>query len=179
MYERDARTSWEAKVKIDKVAKGILKDGQNSETGNTKIELGGEHNLTADGIDDFAFKLSEHVNKEIGGTYYAYDGSETDTHVIIGKYDTNTKYKTRNKGMNPKEFINSAEEYYKYNRTRTFHTHPTVFGNIRGEGATRPYQSSPADDASKSEALKTSPNLLFYIIARSRKAGSSFERINY
>lgn len=81
--------------------------------------------------------------------------------------------------MNPKKFVNSAEEYLKYNRTKRFHTHPTVFGNIHGEGATKPYESSPKDNTSKSETLKTTPNLKFYIIARARKAGSSFERIKY
>ena len=74
------------------VAKGILKNGMNLTTSDYIFALGGENQLSLEKVETFALKLSQHLGKEISGSYFG--GKET-THVTIGMYEGNEHNKSR------------------------------------------------------------------------------------
>ena len=79
----------EAKVDIDGIEKGILKDGINFQKNDNVIAVVGKGQPSVDGVKSFTLKLSEYVGKEIAGFSYSADGSKKVTDVLLGKYENN------------------------------------------------------------------------------------------
>ena len=113
---------FQTKTLIDNIEKGILRDGINFKENNNVIPVGGNNNVTEEGVKSFVLRLSELVGKEIKGFSYSSEASTNVTDVLIGKYLNNT-YK--------KSYGNLRELQYKYgnefsfdNVLLDFHTHP-------------------------------------------------------
>ena len=112
----------EARVAVDGIEKGILKDGQNFQNKDQVISIGGDGQPSIDGVKSFTLKLSEYIGKEINGFSYSSKGSGNVTDMVLGKYQDNELDKSsgttralQNKYGNKFSFNNIVQE---------FHTHP-------------------------------------------------------
>jgi uncharacterized protein RhaS with RHS repeats len=74
----------EAKVAMDGIEKGILKDGINFQKNDNVISIGGKGQLSVDGVKSFKLQLSEYIGKEIKGFSYSADGSKNVTDMVLG-----------------------------------------------------------------------------------------------
>lgn len=169
-YTLQTNKKGEAKTRISHVEKGILSDGINFMENNNIIAVGGEGQATVDGVETFALNLSDMVGKEIGGAYFSKDGTESTTHISIGRYENN-----RLKEMNGGHGHLSWNRLYPDSKlesslTGFFHTHPSS-GNISVSDRIRPSQQ---DKNSRDAALKLMPNLQFYILTHPVNYGGKF-----
>ena len=155
---------------VKDVQKGILKDGQNFQTENNLIAVGGEGQPTVEGVEDFSLKLSEHIGKEVAGSYFTKEGVENTTHMTIGMYGFNTF--TRSHGHGHSEGLRNGLKLNEL--TGFYHTHPS--NNISESDRTR---ASESDIKSRNNALMAMPLLQFFIITSPLNYGAGNERINY
>lgn len=150
---------FQTKTLIDNIEKGILRDGINFKENNNVIPVGGNNNVTEEGVKSFVLRLSELVGKEINGFSYSSEASTNVTDVLIGKYLNNT-YK--------KSYGNLRELQYKYgnefsfdNVLLNFHTHPD--GKL---GATLDAPEISGDVSFLRGAKPMIPNARFIILYR-------------
>ncbi|MDC1105452.1 RHS repeat-associated core domain-containing protein [Prolixibacteraceae bacterium] len=160
----------ESKVAFGGVEKGILSDGQNWMTDDQIISVGGEGQPTVKGVEDFSLKMSEHVGTDIGGAYFTKEGSESTTHMTIGKYKNNTLKQTKGHGH-----IAGIRRGLKLKELKGFyHTHPSM--GISEADRTR---ASKADINARNNALKLMPLMKFFIITSPLHYGVGNEKIDY
>jgi hypothetical protein len=79
----------EAKTAIGGVEKGILKSGENFKENSNVISVGGQGQPTVEGVHDFALKLADYVDKEIGGFDLSKKGESSISDVFLGAYKKN------------------------------------------------------------------------------------------
>ncbi len=160
-----------AKVAIDGIEQGILKDGQNFKEQDVLIEIGGNGQPTRDGVEKFALKLSSYISKEIAGSYYSRDSVDKITHISFGGYINNSyRESIRNGTSGPRSVSTNLEEVLSYKIRGFFHTHPNEPNR---------FESSPADRDFKNRALNTNPNLFFFIITHPNTGEVNPIRINF
>jgi len=160
----------EAKVAIDGIEKGILKDGQNFKTDDQLISVGGEGQPTEKGVEVFALKISVYVGKEISGSYFSKDGSSVTTHMTIGQYKSNNLLQSKGFGH-----LKGIREGLKLNElTGFFHTHP----NLDDKRYNRT-NASPSDKLSRDNSLSVMPHLKFFIITAPLNYGEENLKIDY
>ncbi|WP_340067364.1 RHS repeat-associated core domain-containing protein, partial [Ascidiimonas aurantiaca] len=163
-----------AKVAVDGIGKGILKDGQNFKTENNAFEVGGEGQPTEQDVESFALKLSDYVGTEIGGAYFSKDGEST-THITIGRYKDNSYKKTKSYGVGAfREFVSTVKEFTS-SLTGFFHTHPNGVGISDSD---RLVPSLP-DRESRDNALDANPSLKFFLLTHPDYGGRFPKKINY
>ena len=116
-----------AKVLIDKIQKGILKNGMNLKNDDHLIELGSgkDGKPTQAGVEKFALDLSNYLGKEIAGEYFVKDNATATTHMAIGKYKKSQINYSEFPGNVPYHKLGLSESG-KYTPTGFFHTHPDV-----------------------------------------------------
>jgi hypothetical protein len=81
----------EAKVAVDGIEQGILKDGQNFKNEDQIISAGGEGQPSLAGVEDFVTKMGEYDGVEIAGAYLSQgDGANASiSKVYIDEYKGN------------------------------------------------------------------------------------------
>ncbi|MCQ2375108.1 MAG: hypothetical protein MJ069_04320 [Salinivirgaceae bacterium] len=150
----------EAKVDIDGIEKGILKEGQNFKTQDQIIEVGAENQPTENGVKNFVLQMSEYLGKEIRGLSYSADGVANVSHMIIGHYSGNT-YNT-SKGTTLLRTLFSIDNSTNYSFVMNmFHTHPD--GKL-GLTYTNPQLSKDVEELNRRKG--GFPNANFFIIYR-------------
>ena len=161
-----------AKVAIDKIDKGILKDGQNFKTKDNFFKVGGEGQPSEAGVERFALDLSEYVGREIKGLYFSKNDSKHTDGMTIGYYENNLFDKSFGNGSSAA--YSSEAGYRPNNVTATFHTHPRTKGNylIR-------IKASSADNKAKNTNLESNPNMKFYILTRPYNSTTNNRKIPY
>lgn len=112
----------------------------------------------------------KYVGKEIGGTYFAKDGSATTTHMTMGNYKNNTLTQNTGRGMTAgfREGLNPNE------LTGFYHTHLDIDGDV-----SRRTKPSPKDKETRDQAKALMPNLEFFIITSPLYNGAENEKNNY
>ncbi|MCI3938908.1 RHS repeat-associated core domain-containing protein [Chryseobacterium aahli] len=115
----------EAKVEVDNIAKGILKNGQNFKENDQIIDVGGKNQATLEQAEDFVVALSDYVGVELAGAYLSKDASENGaiSKVYLEKYKNNTN------GSSVSSLYwcrIGAPMFDGYFQNTSFHTHPTI-----------------------------------------------------
>ncbi len=151
----------EAKVAIDEVEKGILKDGQNFKNDDQVISVGGEDQPSAEGVKSFTLNLSEYVGKEIKGFSYSSNGLGDVSHMALGKYKRNSYTKSYGSPAALAKKIGSS--FSLNNIVQQFHTHPE--GKL-GATQSAPQQSQDVRNLQNDKPLI--PNASFIILYRIR-----------
>jgi len=115
----------DAKVEVDNIAKGILKDGQNFKTSDQIIDVGGKNQPTLGQFEDFAVKLSDYVGVELSGAYLSKDAGQNGaiSKVYLDKYLKNTYSSSFSALYRCRIGDSRLEGYFK---NTDFHTHPTM-----------------------------------------------------
>lgn len=157
----------EAKVEVDNIAKGILKDGQNFKSKDNIIDVGGKNQPSLAGVEDFLVKVSNYVGTEFSGAYLSTENSADAkiSSVYIDEYDGNT-YSSSNTTINR----NSLNRQGLFTNT-DFHTHPT--GGYSREASTSP---STAD---KNFRDGWKPYFHKFIILTNSETGPRVETVDY
>jgi RHS repeat-associated protein len=150
------------KVAIDKIEKGILKDGINFQNNNNIISVGREGQATETGVESFVLKLSEYVGKETKGAYFAENGDGNTTNITIGAYKDNFIDKSTTAGQSLGFRNGLTLKGY-------FHTHPSD-----GYGVSDRTVPSDPDLDVRDNALLKNPNLQFYIITEPVNYGDPY-----
>lgn len=149
----------EAKVAIDKVEKGILKDGQNFKNEDQVISVGGKDQPSTEGVKSFTLNLSEYVGTEIKGFSYSSNGSGDVSDMVLGKYKNNSY--TESYGS-PTALAKKYRSNFSLNNiVQNFHTHPE--GKL-GSTKAAPQQSTDVRNLQKDKPLI--PNASFIILYR-------------
>lgn len=157
------------KVAIDNIDKGILSDGMNFRTEGNVVKVGGKTEATKEGVERFAWQLSDYVRKEIKGAYFSNDGTENITHMTLGKYEGNTYTKSISSGAETiRGLVSDMKEFNSYKVKGFFHTHPNE--------STR-FEPSKADINSRDNGLRQNRNLKYYILTHPNGYGSSSPHI--
>lgn len=165
----------EAKVAIDGIEQGILKDGMNFQKNDYMIAVGGNGQATEKGVEAFALKLSGYVGKEIGGAYYSKDGEASTTHVTIGRYKDNDLTTTKANGNNLWTYFHGSDETNQYTLRGFFHTHPSA--NVNVDDRVVP---SDQDLSVRDSDHKLDPNLKYYILTDPLSYGNPYPyKIDY
>lgn len=114
----------EAKVEVDNIAKGILKDGQNFKTSDQIIDIGGKDQPSWRQFEDFAVKLSDYVGVELSGAYLSTDAGKDGaiSKVYLDKYLKNTYSSSFSSLYRCRIGDPRLDGYFK---NTDFHTHPT------------------------------------------------------
>ncbi|PUZ23937.1 hypothetical protein DCM91_14125 [Chitinophaga costaii] len=149
----------EAKVAVDGIEKGILKNGMNFQKDDNVIAVGGKDQPSVDGVKSFTLQLSEYIGKEIKGFSYSTDGSKNVTDMELGKYINNEFDKSYG---SPHELIKKyGVDYSNNNVLQEFHTHP------KGElGATQSAPELSADVRGLQNDKPLIPDASFIILYR-------------
>jgi len=149
----------EAKVAIDGIEKGILKNGQNFQNKDEVISVGGKGQPSVAGVKSFTLQLSEYVGKEIKGFSYSSDALGNVTDMVLGKYKNNEVDKSygtvgalRNK---------YGDNFSLNNVLQEFHTHPN--GQL---GATQSAPGLSQDVTGLQNDKPFMPNASFIILYR-------------
>ena len=79
-----------AKFEIDKIEKGILKDGMNFKNDDNLIAIGGEGQPSLEGFQEFIINFSDMVDKEIGGFYFSNNSVNNADLVYLNRYLNNS-----------------------------------------------------------------------------------------
>jgi RHS repeat-associated protein len=149
----------EAKVAIDKIEKGILKDGQNFKNEDQVINVGGKDQPSVEGVKSFTLNLSEYVGTEIKGFSYSSNGSGDVSDMVLGKYKNNTYTKSYG---SPKALVKKYRSNFSLNNiVQQFHTHPE--GKL---GATQAAPQQSQDVRSLQNDKPLVPNASFIILYR-------------
>jgi RHS repeat-associated protein len=149
----------EAKVAIDKVEKGILKDGQNFKNEDQVISVGGKGQPSAEGVKSFTLNLSEYVGNEIKGFSYSSNGSGDVSDMVLGKFKNNNY--TESYGSPTALAKKYMSNFSLNNIVQQFHTHPE--GKL-GLTQAAPQQSNDVRNLLKDKPLI--PNASFIILYR-------------
>jgi len=161
----------EAKVAVGGIQQGILHDGANFQTHSNVIGVGGQGQPTVAGVRDFALKLSNYVDKEVGGYYLSNRGENTTSNVFIGAYG-------RNDPQNERSGFNRPDLLGTMNITTDFHTHLSRFGD--SDRLVPSGQSLPGGDmAHKRSQLQINPSLRFIIITNPSSTDQNATEIEY
>jgi RHS repeat-associated protein len=152
------------KVAIDKIEKGILKDGINFQKNNNIISVGGEGQASETGVESFVLKLSEYVGKEIKGAYFAENGDGNTTQITIGAYKNNQIDKSLTTGQILGFQIGLTLKGY-------YHTHPSD-----GYKESDRTHASSLDRDNRDKDLRKMPNLQFYIITAPTNYGDEYPK---
>jgi RHS repeat-associated protein len=169
------KKSGEAKVAIDGIEQGILKDGINFKTNDNLIDVGGKGQPSVQGVEAFALKLSGYVGTEIGGAYFSKDGVSTTTQISIGMYKDNDLTTTKSSGSNLWPYFHGSEETNRFALTGFFHTHPSI--NVSVADRTVP---SDKDLRGRDADHKLNPNLKYYILTDPLNYGDPYPyKIDY
>ncbi|WP_374167009.1 hypothetical protein [Arcticibacter sp. MXS-1] len=112
----------EARVAINGIEKGILKDGQNFRDKDQVITVGGEGQPSVEGVKSFTLNLSEYLGNEIKGYSYSSDGSNKVTDMVLGGYKNNTL--TSSYGTVRELLVKYGANFSFNNILQEFHTHP-------------------------------------------------------
>ncbi|SDX31268.1 hypothetical protein [Aequorivita viscosa] len=76
------------KVAVDKISKGILKDGLNLKENNGSFDVNGEGQPTLKEFDTFISEFSDYIGKEIAGVRLGRDKNSNDVdRVLTYKYE--------------------------------------------------------------------------------------------
>ena len=116
-----------AKTKIDKIEKGILKDGINFKNTDNVIDIGGDGQPSLKGFQDFIMELSDLVEVEISGyefTEHTDDAKNTSPQesVYVGKYLDNTD---KDSFVLDVQSIHNKGAYFRFKNFHShWHTHP-------------------------------------------------------
>ena len=156
-----------AKTKIDKIAKGILKDGINFKENNNVIEVNGEGQPTEQNVIDFLVAYSDNVAKvEVSG-YGLNDkpAEEGTSAMLVWKHKGNRENHAEDSPYNRNTPIRSyhlgdysgKSRYAKYH----YHTHlkGTQYNNAYGRGSL----NEPSDDDSYHRLKAKLPHWIFNI----------------
>ncbi|MCP4459902.1 MAG: RHS repeat-associated core domain-containing protein, partial [Cytophagales bacterium] len=146
------------------IEKGILADGQNFKTEDNIIEVGGEGQPTDQGVETFALKMSQHIGKELSGTYFSTSEGGRTSQMTIGQYQFNSHTKSVANG----DGLGITRGLY---RTGYFHTHPGNGNDIANSDRTVP---SDPDLTSRNNKLRTNPNLRFFILTKPVRYGDRY-----
>ena len=144
-YELQTNRKGKAKTLVDKVEKGILKDGMNLKEQDNVWQVGGEGNPSVEGFQEFVLELSDIVELELRGYYYAEEESDKISYVRMGRYKNNTNRESR-AGTNRRRFPYLTPNYYIHT---CWHTHPTNASDRARFGPSR------HDNIEKEKMLKT------------------------
>jgi len=159
------------KTAVGKIAKGILKDGQNFKSEDNIIQVGGSGQPSVQDVEAFALNLASYINKEIGGSYFSttQDGDiDNSTYITIGQYQSNESDKCKAFG----ETLGYNKGLY---RNGKFHTHQSTGDK---------YEPSPQDKTARDGEIKSNfkmnPTLRFLILTFPKNYGDRYpERIDY
>jgi RHS repeat-associated protein len=164
-----------AKVAVDGIESGILKDGANFKDKTNLIAVGGEKQPSLKGVDAFSLKLSGYIGKELRGAYFSKDGTGNITNVSIGGYANASSTQTGSAGTNLGSVLRERgelNEISNYKITGLFHTHPTI-SNMNYNGDDRFIPSKQDLDARDVE-LKVTPGVKHYILTEPANHGDSY-----
>jgi RHS repeat-associated protein len=124
----------EAKVSIDNIEKGILKNGMNLKEKDNVIDVGGDNQPSVKGVKDFVLKFSNFIDKEIAG----YLLSPVDDSKISGVYISKYKGNNATKAYAPYRLDETRPDLMNKVRPRVhFHTHLSRFDDF--------YRLQPSD----------------------------------
>ena len=112
----------EAKTRMDKIEKGILKDKLDLKNKDNSWDIGGEGNPTVKGFENFAIGFSEMIGKEVGGYYLSKsDNPNVVTEIFMGQHINNTRTEAKMPKSLQLQLKTTSGEY----QTHTdWHTHP-------------------------------------------------------
>jgi hypothetical protein len=114
------------KVLIDNIERGILRDKMNLRENDNVIKVGGQGEATIAGFEDFALKISNYLDKEVGGYYLANKADWKISAVYLNKYKGNSAQKA----IGGFRLQSIAPDLYQSTVAHTsFHTHLTRFGD--------------------------------------------------
>ncbi|MGM0589438.1 MAG: RHS repeat-associated core domain-containing protein [Bacteroidota bacterium] len=161
----------EAKIAVNNIEKGILKDGINFKNDDQVIDVGGTGQPSLSGVEDFLTKFSNHIGKEIAGAYLSPESgvNASISSVYIDEYQ----------GNGPKQATISFTKLYSspkltsVNTNTLFHTHLSN----RGYGRNSVISPSNADIDTKTSQQAYFQN--FIILTRSDKYPFTAERYDY
>jgi len=77
------------RIAIDKISKGILRDGINFQTQNQAFKVEGANEPTLEQVQKFILDLSDEVGVEIKGFEFGKKGEDKTSIVFVGKYEGN------------------------------------------------------------------------------------------
>ena len=130
----------DSKVIIDKVAKGILKDGTNFKTENNVIEVNDDGKPTEQNVQDFLVDYSDYIaDVEISGFGLGNNNNEKDnkiTAVLVWHHSENDWTHSKDILLFKNQFVSGKHtngysgksKFVKYH----FHTHPASSENSQG-----------------------------------------------
>ncbi|MPS66729.1 MAG: sugar-binding protein [Chryseobacterium sp.] len=159
----------EAKVAVDNIEKGILKDGQNFKNNDNIIDSGGKNQPSLAGIEDFLVKVSDYVGVEFSGAYLSTEDSKDAkiSGVYIDEYKGNS-----NSSSDTSINRNSLTRQGLHTNT-SFHTHPTT-----GYSRSASTSSSQADRDFR-DVWKEYKLIHNFIILTRPETGPGVEKIDY
>ncbi|MBS1559345.1 MAG: hypothetical protein JST69_11540 [Bacteroidetes bacterium] len=162
----------EAKTAIGGIEKGILSNGVNFQNNHTTIAVGGKDQPSLAGVRDFALKLSNYVDKEVGGQYLSNKGSTSTDYVAFGPYKNNDAQNERS-GL-----ILDPSLLGKVNITADWHTHLSRFGD--SDRLVPSGLSTPGGDMEyKRGSAPNYPSLRFLIITNPSTTDHTATEIEY
>ncbi|MDV7698614.1 hypothetical protein N6B72_16930 [Chryseobacterium soli] len=167
----DYKKNGEAKVEVDNIANGILKDGQNFKTSDNIIDVGGKDQPILSQAENFAVKLSDYVGVELSGAYLSKDSSENGpiSKFYLDKYKNNTYSRSFHSLYRCNIGDPRLEGYFK---NTDFHVHPT--GGYSRNAIENPSQSDKDyRDTWKADFYK------FLILTREANYPYNVQKIDY
>jgi RHS repeat-associated protein len=160
-----------AKIAVDGIEKGILKNGSNFQAHSNLIGVGGSGQPSLGGVRDFTLKLSNLVGKEVGGYYLANKGQSDISNVFIGKYGANDA-QTERSGFDRPDLLKTMDVMVD------FHTHLSRFGD--NDRLVPSGLSIPGGDVEhKKNQLQIIPSLRFIIITNQSSTDQTATEIGY
>ncbi|REC60622.1 hypothetical protein DRF65_20405, partial [Chryseobacterium pennae] len=159
----------EAKIEVDNIAKGILKDGQNFKTSDNIIDVGEKGQPTLKQLEDFAVKLFDYVGVELSGAYLSNEDSKDAkiNSVYMDDYGGNS-YSSSITTINR----NDLKRRGLYTNT-SFHTHPTL-GYSRSASTSASQADRDFRDSWKEYKLVHN-----FIILTRPETGPGVEKVDY
>lgn len=159
------------KIAVEGIEKRILSNGANFQNNHTTIAVGGQGQPSLGGVRDFALKLSNYVNKEVGGYYLSNKGSSSTNYVAFGPYANNDDQHERS-GLKL-----DASLVGKVDVTTDWHTHLSRFGdNDRMQPS---YLGPERGDVGHKERQSASFPSLRFIIITNRPNENNASEVDY
>ncbi len=137
------------------------------------IAVGGENQPSVEGVEDFVTKFSNHLGKEVAGSYLSSTGSDTNakiTHMYIDEYKENEPQKA----SNTPTLLFSDPQYSGLNAITDYHTHLTNMA-----GVSRNDIEKPSEQDKNHKARQSAYYVNFVILTRSASNPSSVMKIPY
>ena len=150
----------EAKVAVDGIESGFLKDGMNLRSEDNVFDVGSEEQPSVAGFEDFALKISNYVGREMDGFYLSNKGQTDISHIYLAGYKDNDSQNARGGfylGKYRPDLIGKTEVRVD------FHTHLSRFGDS-SRLVPSSYGSTGGDVGYKIRQRKSYPSLKFIII---------------